>query len=129
MDFKKINNFVESINQSKYMAGIAMILLNIGSKYILMDISYTQEEFMNNTIFRRFVIFTICFIATRDLIVSLTLTAAFVILVGNLFNENSKYFMIKTKKKPFKQITKNDYQKALKIQELYELQQKNNSKS
>jgi hypothetical protein len=129
MDFKKINNIVESINQSKYMAGIAMILLNIGSKYILMDISETQEEFMNNTIFRRFVIFTICFIATRDLIVSLTLTAAFVILVGNLFNENSKYCMIKPKKKPFKQITKNDYQKALKIQELYELQQKNNSKS
>ena len=47
---------------------------------------------------------------------------AFVIFVGNLFNENSKFGIVKKKKKPFKQISKNEYLKALKIQELYELQ-------
>lgn len=122
MNFKKILNYINEINESKYMAGIAMIILNIGSKYLMMELSETQEEFMANTIFRRFIIFTVCFIATRDIVVSFILTAAFVIFVGNIFNENSKFCIVKKKKKPFKQISKNEYLKALKIQELYELQ-------
>lgn len=122
MNFKQIISFINGLNESKYMAGIAMIILNIGSKYLMMELSETQEEFMANTVFRRFIIFTICFIATRDIIVSFILTSAFVIFVGNLFNENSKFGIVKKKKKPFKQISKTEYLKALKIQELYELQ-------
>lgn len=122
MNLKKILNYINDINESKYMAGIAMIILNIGSKYLMMELSETQEEFMANSLFRRFIIFTVCFIATRDIIVSFILTAAFVIFVGNVFNENSKFGIVRKKKKPFKQISKNEYLKALKIQELYELQ-------
>jgi hypothetical protein len=123
INMERFYNVVDNMNQSKYLAGVAMILLNLGSKYITLDISESQEEFMSNTIFRRVVIFTLCFFATRDVIVSLTLTAAFVILVGNVFNENSKYSIIK---KPFREISKNEYLKAIKIKELYELQQLNN---
>jgi len=122
MNFKQIISFINGLNENKYMADIAMIILNIGSKYLMMEMSETQEEFMANTVFRRFIIFTICFIATRDIIVSFILTGAFVIFVGNIFNENSKFCIVKKKKKPFKQISKTDYLKALKIQELYELQ-------
>ena len=39
-------------------------------------------------------IFTICFIATRDIIVSLVLTAVFVILVLNLLNDKSNYCIL-----------------------------------
>jgi len=122
MKLKTIPTIIDRINNSKYMAGIAMIVLNIGSKYIIMELSESQEEFMTNKIFRRFAIFTISFIATRDIITSLILTAVFIILVGNVFNENSKYSIVK--KKPFKQVAKNDYLKAVKIKELYELQTK-----
>ena len=122
MKLKTIPTIIDRINNSKYMAGIAMIVLNIGSKYIIMELSESQEAFMTNKIFRRFTIFTISFIATRDIITSLILTSVFIILVGNLFNENSKYSIVK--KKPFKQVAKNDYLKAIKIKELYELQTK-----
>lgn len=122
MKLKTIPTIIDRINNSKYMAGIAMIVLNIGSKYIIMELSESQEAFMTNKIFRRFAIFTISFIATRDIITSLILTSVFIILVGNLFNENSKYSIVK--KKPFKQVAKNDYLKAIKIKELYELQTK-----
>ena len=122
MKLKTIPTIIDRINNSKYMAGIAMIVLNIGSKYIIMELSESQEAFMTNKIFRRFAIFTISFIATRDIITSLILTAVFIILVGNVFNENSKYSIVK--KKPFKQVAKNDYLKAVKIKELYELQTK-----
>lgn len=112
---------VQSLNQSKFLAGIAMIVLNLGSKYLIMELSETQEQLLSNKIFRRFILFTVAFIATRDIIVSLIITCVFVVLVSNLFNENSKMCVLK--KNTFNKITKLDYMKAIKIKELYELQQ------
>ena len=119
-------NIANSLNQSKYFAGIMMILLNLGSRFLVSELSETQEQFLNNVIIRRFVVFTIAFIATRDVIVAFILTGVFVVLVSNLFNENSNYCIIGKSKRLFKKISKNDYARAKKIIELYDLQQRNN---
>ena len=121
-----MNSFMTSLNNSKYFAGIMMILLNLGSKYLVMELSESQEQLLNNSIIRRVIIFTIVFIATRDVWVSLILTAIFVVLVSNLFNENSSYCILKKNKRIFKKITQNDYEKAKSIIKLYDLQLKNN---
>ena len=70
----------------------------------------------------------ICFIfcvfaSTKDIWVSLILSAAFIILVSGLFNENSDYCVV-SKRKYFKEITKIDYEKAQQIMKLYEIQKK-----
>jgi hypothetical protein len=119
---QKLNQHVFTLNNSKYFAGIMMILLNLGSRYLIMELSETQEQMFNNVIIRRFIIFTIVFIATRDIYVSLILTAIFIVFVSNLFNENSNYCIIKKQKKIFKSVTKNDYEKAKSVIKLYELQ-------
>ena len=119
-------NIANSLNQSKYFAGIMMILLNLGSRFLISELSETQEQFLNNVIIRRFAVFTMAFIATRDVIVALTLTGVFILLVSNLFNENSNYCIIGKPKRLFKTISKEDFDKAKKIIELYQLQQKNN---
>ena len=119
---QKLNQQVFTLNNSKYFAGIMMILLNLGSRYLVMELSETQEQMFNNVIIRRFIIFTIVFIATRDIYVSLILTAIFIVFVSNLFNENSHYCIIKKQKKIFKSVTKNDYEKAKSLVKLYELQ-------
>lgn len=124
--FEKINMFMENLNRSKYFAGVMMILLNLGSRFLVSELSETQEQFLNNSIIRRIVVFTVVFIATKDVWVSLILTAVFIILVSNLFNENSNYCLMKKPKKMFKQISKNDYEKAKSIINLYELQGRNN---
>ena len=121
-----MNSFMTSLNNSKYFAGIMMILLNLGSKYLVMELSESQEQLLNNSIIRRVIIFTIVFIATRDVWVSLILTAIFIVLVSNLFNENSNYCILKKNKRIFKKITQNDYEKAKSIIKLYDLQLKNN---
>ena len=120
--FEKINMFMENLNRSKYFAGVMMILLNLGSRFLVSELSETQEQFLNNSIIRRIVVFTVVFIATKDVWVSLILTAVFIILVSNLFNENSYYCLMKKPKKMFKQISKNDYEKAKSLIKLYELQ-------
>ena len=87
------------INNSKLLAGLGMILLNIISKYVVIDLSNSQIAFIRNTITREILIFVIAFVGTRDLFLSLFLTATFVILSGTIFNENSKFCVIPEKYK------------------------------
>lgn len=83
-----------SINNSKYFYAITMILLNMGAKYLEMDLVDSHRQFLSSKAIRRIIIFTVSFVATRDVIASLIITASFVILVLNLFNENSEYCVI-----------------------------------
>lgn len=71
-----------------------MVLLNIGSKYLEEDLQKSHKLFFNSKIMRRLIIFTIVFIATKDIMTSLIVTAVFVILVLNLFNSESKYCIL-----------------------------------
>jgi len=108
------------LNNNKYFTGIMMIILNLGSRFLVMELSETQEQILSNKIIRRFVMFTVVFIATKDIYVSLVITAIFIILVSGLFNENSKYCIVT--KPVIKQVTQDEYKEALKIVKLYKLQ-------
>lgn len=92
MDFfyKTVNN----LNDNKFFIGIMMLLLNAGSKYALLEISPLQNTFLNRKLIRRCLLFSIFFIATRDIWVSLLLTAVFIVLVFELFNEKSEYCIL-----------------------------------
>ena len=80
---------LESINGSKLFAGLMMIFLNIASRFITIDLSETQKEYLTNSILRQVLIFAVAFVGTRDLIISLVLTAVFTVLVDGLLNDNS----------------------------------------
>ena len=117
--YQKIN----VLNQSKVFAGILMILMNLGSKYIALELSETQEEFLSNIVIRRIVVFVVAFIATRDIIISLILTGVFILLVSGLFNDNSHLCIIKKNNPQTKIINKDDVLKAKKIIKKYEKQE------
>ena len=44
--FPKIQNNIGSLNNSRFFAGIVMLMLNLGSKYVSVNLSKTQEEFL-----------------------------------------------------------------------------------
>ena len=111
-----------SLNTSKYFAGIMILLLNMGSKFLTLELSENQEQILSNKVIRRFIIFTAVFVSTRDIWVSMIITAVFIILVSGIFNENSKYCIVT--KPVIKQVTMDDYNKAKKIIKLYDLQQR-----
>jgi hypothetical protein len=79
----------ETLNSSKLFAGLMMIFLNIGSKFVTIELSSNQKEFLANSILRQVLVFAVAFVGTRDLIVSLILTAVFTILVDGLLHESS----------------------------------------
>ena len=68
------------VESNKFIVGISMILMNIWGRYIVDEVSSNEEEYRRNIILRRIAIFALAFTATRDVIVSIFLTAGFVIL-------------------------------------------------
>jgi len=96
---KFADNFYNPINNSKLLAGLGMIILNLFSKYVVFDLSKSQEAFIRNTLTRELLIFVVTFVGTRDLLLSLFLTATFVVLSGTVFNEKSRFCVIPEKYK------------------------------
>lgn len=92
--FKNLHGSVSSLNNSKYFTGLMMILLNLGSKYITVKLSKSQEAYFRNNVAREVLIFSVCWMGTRDIYVSIFLTASFYILSQHLFNEESSYCVL-----------------------------------
>lgn len=91
---KHVHFGVNYLNNSKFFIGIMMIMLNIGSKYITVKLSKSQEAYMRNYVVREVLIFSICWMGTRDIYVALIMTAVFFVLTQHLFNEESDYCVL-----------------------------------
>ena len=87
--FSYINHHVMYLNNSKFFAGVIMILLNIGSKFITIQFSKSTEEYMKYTVTKQLLVFAMAWMGTRDIYTALGLTAVFTILSDYLFNEES----------------------------------------
>ena len=119
-----LQTIVNNINQSKYFAGIIMILMNMGSRYISLELSERHESILGHPMVRRLMLFTVFFTATRDVWISLGLTACFVILVTGIFHDESRFCMIPERyRKGKKVVTKSDIEKAERVLALARQQQ------
>ena len=85
------------LNSSKYFAGIMMLTLNLGSKYITIELSKSQESYLKYTIGRQVLLFSILWMGTRDIVISLVLTAVFILLGNYLLNEKQQVLYITEK--------------------------------
>jgi len=82
-----LNNHVMYLNNSKFFAGVVMILLNVGSKFIQIQFSKSTEEYMKYSVSKQLLVFSMAWMGTRDIYTALGLTAVFTILSEYLFNE------------------------------------------
>ena len=89
-----INHHIMYLNNSKFFAGIVMILLNVGSKFISIQFSKSTEEYMKYTISKQLLVFAMAWMGTRDIYAALGLTAVFTILSEHLFNEESSMCIV-----------------------------------
>ena len=91
------HNHVMFLNNSKFFAGIIMILLNVGSKFIAIQFSRSTEEYLKMNITKQILVFAMAWMGTRDIYTSLVLTAVFTVLSDHLFNEESPYCIVPKK--------------------------------
>ena len=92
-----INHHIMYLNNSKFFAGVIMILLNVGSKFITIQFSKSTEEYMKWSVSKQLLVFAMAWIGTRDIYAALGLTAVFTILSEYLFNEESSLCIVPQK--------------------------------
>ena len=90
---------LDILNNNKLFLGIMLIVLNIGSRYLVDEFSTSDEEYSRNLVLRRIAVFAVCFVGTRDVIISLILTAAFIIIATGV-SRRSREGMANEEKKP-----------------------------
>lgn len=86
-----IQEQIATFASSPFVLGAMMLLLNVGSRYIVHEFSDNDEEYSKNILLRRLTIFAVCFVGTRDLINSIILTACFVVLASGFLRGKSTF--------------------------------------
>jgi hypothetical protein len=101
---KVLHTGVMALNSSKYFAGIIMILLNVGSKFISIQFSKSTEEYLKMSVSKQLLVFSMAWMGTRDIYTALGLTAVFVVLSDHLFNEESSLCIVPLKYRVLNQL-------------------------
>ncbi len=90
------------VNSSPYFTGLMMLLLNLGGRFLALEISKEQEKFLSQPMVRRFFLFAVLFVATRNVIIAAGLAVLVILVLGYLFNENSDLCLFKSCAVPVK---------------------------
>ena len=86
-----LRNYIGPINDSKIFAGMMIIILNIGSKYVNMRLPKPIEGYLKFTFSRNILVFAICWMGTRDILTALLITCLFIIIMDFVLNDESQY--------------------------------------
>ena len=110
---------IELLNNSKFIWGITMLLLNVGSRYVVADLGKFHEAVLSNEYFKKIIIFSMFFVATRDILTAFLLTVLYILLIDGIFNEKRKYCIVPTKYKTIT-VSEKQYLEAKRLVEKYE---------
>ncbi len=79
---------INKINTNKYFIGTMMIILTIGGRFIIGELSDKQRERINTPTFRRVFIFCAFFMATRDILIAIIMTIIFTMLLSEILKDD-----------------------------------------
>ena len=126
-----IDNILINLSNNKLFCGCLMLLTNIGGKYLSLELPTNIDKiFTSNFILRYLVLFSIFFMATRDIKTSVLLSLLFLIILKYFINENSTFCLIKNDEINLKKeindnkISEEEYLKAKEILNKYYLESK-----
>ena len=70
-----------SVNNNPYLIGIMMLLLNLGGRFLALEISKDQEKFLSQPMVRRFFLFAVIFVATRNVVIAAGLAILVILFI------------------------------------------------
>ena len=78
---------LEDLSNSKVLLGCALLLSNVGGKYISMELSKREDKLLQHPLTRRVIVFLTILLTTRDILISVLITLLFLLLTkrGQLF--------------------------------------------
>ena len=90
---------IDILNNHKLFLGIMLILVNVGSRHFIDELSEDPKVYERNLLLRRIAIFAVCFVGTRDLVYSLLLTAGFIIIASGMSSRSREGYANEPEKK------------------------------
>ena len=88
LDYLQIQ--LDRLSENKIFIGLIMIMVNIGARFIIEELSDEHRAIVKNKYFRKIIIFCSVFMATRDIIVALIVTLVFTILMEEVLKNEDK---------------------------------------
>jgi hypothetical protein len=79
-----VDSFLEDIGKSPAIIGLAVLIINLGGRYLASDITQYDEKVLNNKIMKKLTIFAIAFLSTRDIKYSILIVFIYTILFNPL---------------------------------------------
>lgn len=124
-----MDSIVQFLNANKIVWGVTMLVVNLGSRHIISDLGQMQEQILRSAWFKPIIVFSIFFMATRDVWTAMILTAAFLIIFMGLLHEKSKYSFFANDTRTQKQnqkgrVSVEEYTKAMSVVKQFEHQEK-----
>lgn len=106
------------LSGNKYVLGIMILLINLGARYIGNELNEFSHKVLNHKFARRFLIFLVIWMGTRDLVCATVLTTCFILLSNTLLNEQSSYCILPVDAPS--EISKEEYDTAKQLIQKYE---------
>lgn len=79
------------INSNPFFIGSSMLMMNLGGRFLSMELTRGQEAFLQHPWVRRIVLFIILFMGTRNVAIAGLMWLVVVVLIGYVLNENSAF--------------------------------------
>ena len=89
-----IEVFLSSLGSNKMFVGLTMILMNLGSRFIIGDLTKAQQSILASEFAKKIIVFCMFFVPTRDILISGMLTCFFFFIMNNILNENTRFSML-----------------------------------
>ncbi len=89
------DSVLNTLNTSPYFIGSMMLMMNLGARFLSLEVTKGQEAFLSHPWVRRSLIFVVFFMGTRSVWVAFWMALIVILLLGYLFNENSALCLFK----------------------------------
>lgn len=101
------------LNNNKIVWGLTMLLLNMGAKHVMADLGKIHDSILANEIAKKIIIFSMFFVATRDIITAFVLTVLYVLIIDGIFHESRKFSIVETKQPQDSEAVYDEYLKNI----------------
>lgn len=89
------DSVLNTLNTSPYFIGSMMLMMNLGARFLSLELTKGQEAFLSHQWVRRSIIFVVFYMGTRSIFISFWMALIVILLLGYLFNENSAFCLFK----------------------------------
>lgn len=82
------------LNTSKIFGGVTMLMMTLGSKYVVGDLGKIHEWLLGSEIMKKVIIFCMFFVATRDVVVAFLLLILYLVIIDGLLHEKRNFCIV-----------------------------------